>query len=229
MHPQAWTNHVVVLRLDLRHDPRADHLDPRAYSARFQRVIEEQVNLRNRRVALWVQRADDAAAMMLPAAPEVLLLPGATSEFTETFAEGLSEGEGSAAPEAPDLEGLQVCTTTAELMRALALPEDTSILIGQSQRILDRWAAFRDKAIADAELAVGAQWDEYERVLEDPDAERFRKINARRDIENALRRAHTYLIRYRDLAEHPEFAPLIEQVLERTRELSKTPSPRTDG
>lgn len=222
---EAWPNHVVVLRLDLSADPRATHLDPRAYAARFERVVREQVDLRNRRVALWVRRANDDAAFMVSATPEVFLIPGAESTISDAFADRYSRGNEAMTPEAPSLDDLPECTTHADLVRALGMPEETKVIYGDSQRILDRWAQFRDDAIDMAEGAVGDQWNEYERIIADENAPEFKKITARRDIEQTLKRAHTMLIRSAELGEHPVVKPLAEKVLAKIKELSETPRP----
>jgi hypothetical protein len=152
-------------------------------------------------------------------------VPNGRAELSKGFTDRFT-AEGGAAPVAPDLSGLQTCTTTAELFAALGLPESTKILAGDSQKILSRWIKFRDETLEMAKKAVGEQWDEYERITNDPNAEIYQKINARRDISSALRSAHLRVVRYEDLAKHPEFAPVAKELLERLKTLSETPAPR---
>ena len=230
VHPEAWEHHVVVLRLNLGLDERATQLNLHDYLAKFQRVLNEQMNLRNRRVVLWVQRADDLPALMIPMAPEVALVPNGRATLSEEFVERYSAervrgGEKAAAPVAPDLSGLETCPTTAELFVALGLPEDTQLLAGDSQKILQRWIEFRDDALDMAQRAVGEQWDEYERILSDPNSKPFQKINARRDISSQLRAAHLRVVRYDDLSEHPVFVPLRNELVQKMKILSETPAP----
>lgn len=225
VHPDAWATHVVVLRMNLGLDERATQLNLHEYLARFQHVLQDEMNLRNRRVVLWVQRADDLPALLIPTVPEVIRVGDAQPTLSQEFVDRF-KAEGGPAPEAPDLSQVPSCTTSAELLSALGLPEDAKILAGDSLKIVQRWIDFRDNTLEMAQKAVGEQWDEYERIINDPDAQAYQKINARRDIASALRTAHLHVIRYDDLSKHPVFAPLCDELLKKITELSQTPVPK---
>lgn len=217
--PEAWANHVIVLKLNLTSDDHENAIPPTRLFRDIRKHLKDQAELRNRRVALWVENATDASWLLVTAVPEVFVTPDASATVSDSLAKWYAATNDGAA--VPTTDDFPLAADEEELLAALALPDDTRILGDSGEDMLRQWKGFRDRAIEKATHALGPRWDVYIKVRDNPAYDASEIKNARRQMKLEVSRAQAYIARFDELSEHPVFAELRKDIVEKLRILQE--------